>query len=100
MMDKDFSSIKQFIDSDWFLLTRELGVSDDEMKTIKLEKSTFESQIIAMLSLWRDKFGAKATLIKLLEVMEKVSEENSIDFPTDDIISKNYLFQPSFQRLL
>jgi ankyrin len=79
-MDLRLSDIASTLQGDWVILAKHLGISDEEVKGIKNQYNTLSDQCLAMLLLWRQRYGNEATA----NVLEKALKEIN----RDDVVKK------------
>ncbi|XP_074648678.1 uncharacterized protein LOC141904097 isoform X21 [Tubulanus polymorphus] len=76
--DLRLSDIAEAVQGDWVALAQHLGLNDDEIINIKKEYHTLSDQALAMLLLWREKFGDEATGNKLEEALKAINRHDVV----------------------
>ncbi|KAL8614687.1 hypothetical protein ACOMHN_046574 [Nucella lapillus] len=66
------------VQGDWVMLAQQLGVTMSDINRIKTDNSTLADQALAMLQLWVEKQGEKATGNALESALQKINREDVV----------------------
>ena len=68
--------LANYITKDWKMLGRQLIISESVLQSIDHEHNSVQDRCIAMLIIWRQKFGREATVEVLTEALKRIGRKD------------------------
>ena len=70
---------------EWYLVGRELDVSNKKLKSIRRDNSTPEEKAVDVLDAWADEHGCRATCLKLAGALHRRKKMRVIEILCDEV---------------
>lgn len=71
--------LANYIAQDWKMLGRQLCISSSVLQSIDHEHNSLHERVMAMLLIWRRKFGKEATMKVLTEALKRIARKDLSD---------------------